>query len=342
MSGPLGDPLGAAPVGTQGRAPAPWSTALRRREGGVLALIVLTVLTVGALNHAFLSLGNLHDISVQAAPAIIVACGLTAVMVMGEIDISMGALMGLLAAVLGRLASSEHAGWPLWAVVPAILSGGAAVGLVTGLIVTVGRVPSIIASLGMLTVLRGACDLVMGGESIGGFPPALRSLAIGSVLGVPVPVAVAGVLVALFAIAARQTPLGLRIYALGSNPHAARLAGLAADRLKLSAFVLTGLLTAVATLVSVPQLEVIEAGFGKGFELLVVTGVVVGGTAVSGGRGTVIGSMLALLLLALVRTVLIFLQLGDRATYWERAIQGAFILVAVLIDRLSRRAGAAP
>jgi ribose/xylose/arabinose/galactoside ABC-type transport system permease subunit len=337
-----GAPGGAPGPGGRPGVAAALPALLRRRESAVLALTVLTVLAVGALNHAFLSLGNLHDIGVQAAPAIIVACGLTAVMVMGEIDISMGALMGLLAAVLGRLASAEHGALPLWAVVPIILAGGALAGLVTGLIVTLGRVPSIIASLGMLTVLRGACDLVMGGESIGGFPPALRSLAIGSVIGLPVPVAVAGALVAGCAVAARRTPLGLRIYALGSNPHAARLAGIDATRLKLSAFVLTGLLTAVATLVSVPQLEVIEAGFGKGFELLVVTGVVVGGTAVSGGRGTVIGSMLALLLLALVRTVLIFLQLGDRATYWERAIQGAFILVAVLADRLGRRAGAAP
>ncbi len=337
--------MSTAPASTALATPAPapgWAAALRRREGAVAGLIVLTVVVVGAQNHAFLSLGNLHDISVQAAPAVIVACGLTAVMVMGEIDISMGALMGLLAALLGRLASSEHGALPLWAVVPLILCGGALSGLITGLLVTLGRVPSIIASLGMLTVLRGACDLVMGGESIGGFPPELRSLAIGELGGVPVPVAVAAGLVALTAYAARHTPLGLRIYALGSNAHAARLSGLPAGRLKLCAFVLTGVLTAVATLVSVPQLEVIEAGFGKGFELLVVTGVVVGGTAVNGGRGTVIGSMLALLLLALVRTVLIFLQLGDRATYWERAIQGAFILVAVLADRLTRRRGAAP
>ena len=129
------------------------------------------------------------------------------------------------------------------------------------------------------------------------------------------------------------------MYAVGSNPHAARLAGLPVQRLKLLAFVLTGALTALATLISAPQLDVIEAGFGRQFELLVVTAVVVGGTSISGGMGTIIGSALGVILLSLVRTVLIFLQLGVSATYWERAIQGGFIIAAVLADHVGRKRG---
>ena len=110
---------------------------------------------------------------------------------------------------------------------------------------------------------------------------------------------------------ARETPLGRRIYAAGSNPEAARLTGLSLPRLKLFVFTLTGFLTAVAAVVSVPRLSVIESGIGQGFELLVVTCVVVGGTSISGGRGTVIGSVLAALLLGLVRPMLIFLRLGE-------------------------------
>ncbi len=138
---------------------------------------------------------------------------------------------------------------------------------------------------------------------------------------------------------ARETPLGRRIYATGSNLHAAHLAGLKTHRVKLFVFTFTGFLTAVATLVSVPRLSVIESGVGRGFELLVVTAVVVGGTSINGGRGSIAGSLLAVLLLGTVGTALIFLRLGESATYWERAIQGAFILLAVLADHLARRRG---
>jgi ribose/xylose/arabinose/galactoside ABC-type transport system permease subunit len=314
-----------------------------RREYGVGALLVLTMLVVGLVNHGFLAPGNLRDLLIAASQSIIIACGLTLVMVMGEIDISMGSLTGLLAALMGLLASTEHLGWPVWAVVLAVLAAGALVGALNGLLVTVGRVPSIIATLGTLTLLAGAGELLMGGESISGLPDGLRFFAVGYVLGVPTPVAVAVVCVTLTTVLCRQTPLGRRIYAVGSNPHAARLAGLPAVRLKVFAFAFTGLLTAIAALVAVPQQGTINSGVGKQLELLVVTGVVVGGTAISGGRGTIIGSALALLLLGMVGNVLIFLQLGPSSTYWERAIQGAFILGAVLVDHVAQkhaRAGA--
>lgn len=310
---------------------------LRTREAGVAALILLTVIVVSVINPLFFSANNARDILINAAPGIIVACGLTMVVILGEIDISMGALMGLCAAVLGKLVSADHAGLPVWLSCVIVLGLGTSVGLINGLLVTVGRVPSIIATLGMLTALTGIGDLVMAGETIGNFPDTLRSLATGTIGPVPVPVFVALLSVLGFSVLMRSTPLGRRIYAVGSNPHAARLAALPVQRIKLFAFALTGALTALATLISAPQLNVIEAGFGRQFELLVVTAVVVGGTSISGGVGTIIGSALGMLLLAQVRTVLIFLQLGNSATYWERAIQGGFILVAVLADHLGRK-----
>ncbi len=310
---------------------------LRTREAGVAALILLTVIVVSVINPLFFSANNARDILINAAPGIIVACGLTMVVILGEIDISMGALMGLCAAVLGKLVSADHAALPVWLSCVIVLGLGTSVGLINGLLVTVGRVPSIIATLGMLTALTGIGDLVMAGETIGNFPDTLRSLATGTIGPVPVPVFVALLSVLGFSVLMRSTPLGRRIYAVGSNPHAARLAALPVQRIKLFAFALTGALTALATLISAPQLNVIEAGFGRQFELLVVTAVVVGGTSISGGVGTIIGSALGMLLLAQVRTVLIFLQLGNSATYWERAIQGGFILVAVLADHLGRK-----
>ena len=313
-------------------APFTW-----RREGGVLGLLLLTLLAVGLINPAFVAPGNLRDMLVSAVPTVIVACGLTFVIVLGQIDISVGAQLGLLATVMGQLTSPTHAHWPVAAGVGLTLLLGTALGMVNGLLVTYGRMPSIIVTLGMLTVLHGITLTLLNGQEITDMPPGLRAIGLGTFLAVPVSVWTA-LAVALLAMGlARETPLGRRLYAAGSNPEAARLSGLSLGRLTLFAFTLTGFLTAVAAAVSVPRLSVIESGVGQGFELLVVTCVVVGGTSISGGRGTVFGSVLAALLLGLVRPALIFLRLGESAAYWEKAIQGAFILAAVLADHLGRR-----
>ena len=308
-----------------------------QREYGVFVLLILTVAVVSIVNPAFLAAGNIRDMLVKCAPTVIVSCGVTLVIVTGEIDISVGSMMGLLAALLGILTSPDRLGGPVWLGIAGTLAAGAALGLLNGLLVTAGRVPSIIVTLGMLTALRGVTELLMHGEWIENLPAGLRFLGTGSVLGVPVCVAVGLAIVALFIILTRQTPLGRRIYAVGSNPRAAALAGISPGQIKIVAFTVTGLLTALATLVSVTQLSVIESGIGVGFELLVVTCVVVGGTSISGGRGSVLGSVLGALLLGTVGTVLIFLRLGEQSTYWERAIQGAFILLAVLVDHVARR-----
>ncbi|MEW6253547.1 MAG: ABC transporter permease, partial [Planctomycetota bacterium] len=218
-------------------------------------------------------------------------------------------------------------------------------------LVAYGRAPSIIVTLGMLTALRGVTELLMGGEWITDLPAGLRMLGTGALLGVPIAIWVAAAVAVGAMLLARCTALGLRIYAAGSNAHAARLAGLSRRRIVVFVFGLSGLLAAVATLVEAPQLAVIEQGFGAGRELLVVTCVVVGGAAIRGGVGTIPGTLLGVLLLSMVRTVLVFLPaaLSDTSwpgrvlgapemlTYWERAIQGAFILAAVLIDHLAQR-----
>lgn len=309
----------------------------RQREYGLLALLVLTVGVVTAINPVFLSATNVRDMLVQCVPGIIVGCGLTFVILTGEIDISVGSLMGLLAATVGLLTTPEHLGLPVAAGVVLTLLLGAAVGFINGFLVTVGRVPSIIVTLGMLTALRGTTELLMGGHWITGLPSGLRFLGTGTMAGVRVSLWAAALVTVTAILLVRETPLGRRIYAVGSNPQAARLAGLSLTHVKLFVFTLTGFLVGVATVVSVPQLSTIESGIGVGLELFVVTAVVVGGTSISGGKGTIVGTLLGVLLLGIVRTVLIFLNLGERMVYWERAIQGAFILVAVLVDHFARR-----
>lgn len=302
------------------------------RRAGVGLALVLLLAGVCIANPSFASLENLRDLLVQSAPVIIVACAMTLVILVGEIDISTGSLLGALAALIGVLSSPSHLALPAPAVVALTLLAGASVGLINGLLVTLGRVPSIVATLGMLTILRGITELVLAGNWITDLPPGIRSLGTGTLVGLPLCIWAAILTAAILWFVTRATPLGLHLRAVGGNQHAATLARISVTRTKLLAFTLVGLLTGVAALVSVPQLSVIESGIGVGFELVVVTAVVVGGTSITGGVGTITGTVLAALLLGSIRTALVFLKVGEMATFWERAIHGVFILTAVFID----------
>jgi len=314
----------------------------RHRTYGVVSLMMLTVLVVSIVNPEFLALGNLRDLLIQAAPVAIVACGVTLVVLTGEIDISVGSMMGILAATLGVLTSPSHAGWSVPLASLTVVGIGAGIGAFNGMLVAYGKVPSIIVTLGMLTALKGGTEIVLGGEWVTDLPPELRFLGTGSLLGVPVSVLAAGLVIIGTGVLLYLTPFGRRVYAVGSNAEAAVYAGIPVRLIKLLTFLWTGALVGVAVLVSAPQLSVIDSGFGSGFELLVVTCVVVGGVAISGGVGSLGGVVAATLLISMISTVLIFLKLGENATYWSRAIQGVFILVAVLLDHVVRQYRAKP
>ncbi|HEY3322166.1 MAG TPA: ABC transporter permease [Planctomycetota bacterium] len=314
---------------------------LNRREFWVLLLLIVTVAAVSVKNPNFCQLSNIRNMLANAAPTAIVACGVTLVIVTGEIDISVGSLMGLLAAVLGATSSLVYSRWPAAASIVLVLTLGTAIGLVNGLLVTFGRVPSIVVTLGTMMALLGVTKLFLTGYGdsidVSRCSPALIWLDKGTVLLIPVAIWIALAVIAATIFLVCMMPLGRHIYAVGSNPHAAMLAGLSRQRVKLFVFALTGLLVGLATIVRVPQLAKVESSIGQGLELLVVTCVVVGGTSISGGRGTIAGSVLGVLLLNSVGSMLLFLRLGENATYWEQAIQGVFILVAVLADHLARR-----
>jgi ribose/xylose/arabinose/galactoside ABC-type transport system permease subunit len=221
-------------------------------------------------------------------------------------------------------------------VLPAIciaIGVGLLVGVLNGLLVTIGRVPSIIVTLGMLTMLRGITLLMMNGTNIEGRPHSLELLATGSALGAPITLWIAALFTLLCCGGVYFTPLGRRIYAVGSNPKAAPLAGISITRIKIFVFALSGFAAGVAAVLQVPRNSLVQSNVGNGMELLVVTCVVVGGTSISGGKGTIVGSLIAVLLLGLVPMVLTYI--GAPAE-WRMAIQGAFILLAVLADHIVR------
>lgn len=306
-------------------------------EALVAGILLLALMGVGLTNPAFLAGDNIRDILVKAAPALIVGSMMTLVILAREIDISVGSLMGLCAAVLGIATSTDRLALPVWAGVILCLAVGAGVGLINGVLTAFARIPSIVVTLGMLTLLKGATELLMGGRWIENMPQGLRAFGTESAMGIPYSVwmALASMLIGIWL--TRRTAFGLRTYALGSSPSAAELRGIDGRKMKLVAFALTGLAAGAAALFSATQLQVIESGFGSGFELVVIAGVIVGGTSIRGGRGSVIGTAIGALLLGMVSTALIFMKLGESATYWERAIQGGVILLAIIADHLGRR-----
>jgi ribose/xylose/arabinose/galactoside ABC-type transport system permease subunit len=273
--------------------------------------------------------------AVKVAPVIIAASFATLVILAREIDISVGSLMGLCGAVLGVAASTDRLGLSPVVAGALCIGVGLAGGLINGVLVAYARIPSIIVTLGTLTLFRGVTELVLGGKWIENVPPGLRFLGSGSWGGVPLVAGMAVICVLFAAWILRRTRFGLRTYALGSNPQAAKLVGIQETKIRLAIFALAGLAASIAALFSATQLQVIESGFGSGFELTVIASVVVGGTSIRGGRGTVIGTVIGAVLLGIISTALIFLKLGESATYWERAIQGTVILLAILADFLA-------
>lgn len=309
-----------------------WAFAVGR-EAWLAAMLLATLLAVGLRSPAFVSPANLLDIAADAAPVAIIACAVTLVIVSGEIDISVGSLVGLTAAVLGLLCYGDDPALSVPAAVGCALIVGLAVGAVNGALVTVGRVPSIIATLAMLTVLRGITKLIMRGTDIHGRPETLREFATGHRLGIPISVWLASAMAILVVLVVRYTPVGRRIYAVGSNPQAAPLLGISPHRIRFMTFALSGLFSAIAAIVLAPKNSLIQPNMGDSLELLVVTCVVVGGTSIRGGNGTIAGTLLAVVLLSLLPTALTYVGAPPQ---WRLAIQGCFILAAVLADILMR------
>jgi rhamnose transport system permease protein len=325
------------------------------RVAGLLAAIVVAVLGVGVANPAFLAWGSLAGVLAAVAPIVILGVGVGLVVIAGEIDISVGSLFGTLAALLAVLASPTHAAWPVWLSVLVVIGAGGVVGLVNGALTVYGRVPSIVVTLGTLSILRGVTEFILGGAWVTDLPPGLRVLGTGAIGNIPLAVWAAAAVVFGGWRLARRTRLGVQMYAVGDSVQAARYARVRTGRVKMAAFAISGALVGVAVVMSVPQLSVVESGLGVGMELAAVTAIVVGGVSISGGRGSLLGVAAAAVLLGLVRPALIFVPRafagGDgsaggmgasNVASWEQAIHGACILLAVLLDRSRRVSDGAP
>jgi ribose/xylose/arabinose/galactoside ABC-type transport system permease subunit len=304
------------------------------QEGVLLAAIVLLFVVVGAINPRFLAESNLQSIFLGNAYIAVAAIGMSMVIISGNIDVSVGSLIGCMATLSGSLAV---AGWPIplsW-LVPIVAS--MAITGVMGFLVAYLRIPSIVVSLGMMSILKGSLIIVTGGAWISNLPQGY-ALAQMRPLGVPMPVWFMVLLTAAAAGWMRYSASGRAIYAVGGNAEAARLSGISRERVVLMVFLIHGMFAGIAAVLFATQLSVIQSTVPPNLELTIITASVVGGVSILGGTGTVVGSTLAAVLLAAIGSSLIFVNISP---YWLRAVQGVLILVTVLADLARRRRQAA-
>ena len=302
----------------------------RVRELGLVAVLLLIIVVVGVQVPTFLTVSNLEQILLSVAILAIVAVGETLVVLTRNIDLSVGSMVGFTAFVAADLFKQQ----PGTNLVVAILLGcvlGLVLGSINGLLVTVGRVPAIIVTLGTLYIFRGFDFVVAGGTQVSAsdVPDSFLSLATTRILGIPSLILVAGAIALIFAYLLRFSRSGRELYAIGSNPEAARLVGIRSQLLIFGAFLLSGLLCGFAGVLWGARFATVDSTAATGLELQVVAAVVVGGVNTFGGSGTIFGAILGAIVLGTVDDALNLLKLSQ---FWLQAIDGAAILVAVSLD----------
>jgi rhamnose transport system permease protein len=275
---------------------------------------------------------QIRDVLVSSAPVLVAAVGMTLVILARHIDISIGTQFSICAVVAGLLART---GVPMPVVVLAALLTGAGLGAVNGTLVVGLELPSIVVTLATLVIGREALRWGREGEFVRNLPAGFQWFGSGQERGQWLVIGIAGMVFVLFALGLRYLAAGRAVYATGSDEEAARLAGIRPRRIVLGVFILMGTLTGLAALLGAVRFVDVDPNAGTGLELQVIAAVVVGGTAISGGRGTLTGSLLGVALLGIIAPALVFLGIQPQ---WEKAIQGIIILLAVASDALYRRA----
>jgi rhamnose transport system permease protein len=294
-----------------------------RRELALAVSILVLCIVMAVAAPSFFSVANQRDILMANIPVSIAAIGMTLVILAGQIDISIGSQFAICGVAAGLLAKS---GLPLPAVVLAVLLFGAGLGAINGALVAYVRIPSIVVTLAAMVALRDGLRWATEGAWVQDLPRSFQWF--GLTLGTSEAVTL-GIAVLLFGSAAwglRNLSAGRTVYAVGSNEAAARLAGIDSARVTFCVFAAAGSLTGFAALLNAVRFNQIPSNAGLGMELKVITAVVVGGTAIRGGRGTVAGTLLGVILLGALGPALTFLGVS---AYWEKAIQGVIILAAV-------------
>ena len=302
-----------------------------KRELSAAAALTILLFIVAVISPSFFSSANLSDLALNNAATLIVATGMTMIILAGQIDISVGSQFAVCSLCAGWLATL---GVPIPLLLPVVLVIGAVMGALNGFFAGLLRLPSIIVTLAMMVALRDGLRWITEGAWVQNLPSAFQWLGLGQTAGQWMIAAATFATLAGFAWALRSLRAGRAIYAVGSSAEAARLAGIEPRLVVFAVFVLMGALSGLAALLNAVRFSVVPGNPGIGLELKAIAAVVVGGTAITGGRGTLLGTLIGVALLGTIGTALTFLGINP---FWEKAIQGAIILAALASDTAFER-----
>lgn len=297
-------------------------------EHRTIIVLILLVAIVGYLIPSFLTLNNILNVFRQVSITGIVAVGMTFVIITGGIDISVGSIVAL-SGVVAALAMQSGISIPI-SIILALLAG-IGVGSLNGLIIAYGRVMAFVATLGTMYLIRGLTLIIAKGQAIWDLPNSFVLIGTGYFFGIPIPVIIALLIYLIGHILLNYFTYGRYTLAVGGDEESARLCGVAVKRIKLLTYMLCGLLSAVAGVVLAARLGSGQPSVGTGYELTAIAAAVIGGNSLSGGKGTVFGTLIGALILGVVSNAL---NLWGVASFWQTIIAGCIILIAVLADTL--------
>ncbi len=311
------------------------------RFQSLFALLVMIVI-MSFLSDKFLTVDNGWNVMRQISVNVCISMGMTLVILTGGIDLSVGSILAFSGAFAAGLlkngieipALNLFIGFTFVGALVAGIAAGSALGTINGLAITRFKVPPFVATLAMLTMARGLTMLWTGGFPITGLGETFAFIGTGWFAGIPMPVWITAVLVILMVVLTRRTPFGRPIYAIGGNEEAAFLSGIRVDRIKTRVYILAGALSAVGGLIVTSRLDSAQPNAGMGFELDSIAAVVIGGTSLSGGKGSVLGTVQGALIIGVLNNSLVLLNVSP---FWQQVIKGLVILLAVITDRMSSK-----
>ncbi|HWB92917.1 MAG TPA: hypothetical protein VG605_13735 [Puia sp.] len=320
------------------------NTTYRQRLSKLQPLIALFVLCaiLGFLSDKFFTVTNVWNVMRQVSVNICISTGMTLVVLTAGIDLSVGSILAFCGAVTAGLlkngiemsSSNLFIGFTILGASLAGLIAGSVLGWFNGWAITRWKVPPFVATLAMLTIARGLTMLWTKGFPITGLGSRFDFLGTGWFLGIPLPVWISGIVVIAAIFITNKTALGRYIYAIGGNESAARLSGINIRRIKIIVYTIAGALAAAGGLIVTARLDAAQPNAGSGYELDSIAAVVIGGTSLSGGRGTILGTVLGAVIIGVLNNGLVLLNVSP---FWQQVVKGFVILVAVIVDKINAK-----
>ncbi|WP_243522763.1 ABC transporter permease subunit [Bacillus pseudomycoides] len=303
----------------------------KMHETSIIILLLIYIAVVGIINPSFVQFSSLSLIMKSSLILVTLAIGQSFVLFTKNIDVSVGSIMGLSAAICGMFLTNGNS--ILISIIVAILLG-AVIGMINGIGVTKFRVPAIIMTLGMLGIIRGTMLIYTGGKWIEDIPKSYKQMSSATILGLPITVWIIFAILLLLYIFLTKAPFGRYFYATGDNEDGARLIGIPVDKVKICAFIISGISAGVAGCIFVMNIGFVPNQTGTGIELQVIAAAVLGGIHLKGGTGSIFGAALGAIFLEAISSSLVFLKIP---AFWNSAISGFLLLLIIILDSTSKK-----